>query len=273
MLSVILRLYAIIFSRECFIKFNKLLYSMAIRGLGVYNYQNMKMSGEENFIKEYISEYAKRKEHYIVFDIGANRGEFLKKIVSAVDNAVIYAYEPHPKTFESLKENTKSINCVNLFNLAVSDKNTRLMLYDYEDSDGSAHASLNSEIFTIVYKSNTISHEVDVTTVDTIVKENNLASIDFLKIDVEGNELSVLRGAKKQIGNSKISIIQFEFTQLNTTTKVFFKDIYEILSDKYDIFRLLPHGLLKIKSYDPTMNEIFGYQNYVAILRGHVNGV
>ena len=68
--------------------------------------------------------------------------------------------------------------------------------------------------------------------------------------------------------NNKISIIQFEFTQLNSTTRVFFKDFYELLSEKYKLFRLLPNGLLEIKSYNPTMQEIFGYQNFVAIMKG-----
>jgi len=89
--------------------------------------------------------------------------------------------------------------------------------------------------------------------------------IDFLKIDVEGYELDVLKGANKMIESNKIKYIQFEFTQLNTTTRIYFKDFWEVLSEKYKIYRLLPNDLLEIKIYDPTSNEIFGYQNFVAI--------
>ena len=118
-----------------------------------------------------------------------------------------------------------------------------------------------------MHKSSIVSHEVDVTTVDIVVEKNKFEMIDFLKIDVEGYELAVLNGSIKTLENKSISIVQFEFTQLNTTTRIFFKDFYELLSDNYSIYRLLPNGLLEIKQYDPTIQEIFGYQNYVAILK------
>ncbi len=209
----------------------------------------------------------KKKHIYTVFDVGANEGKYTKLIHSVITNAEIYAFEPHYKTYKLLNENVKAIQNVKTFNIAVSDKISKLKLFDYIEKDGSGHASLNSEIFSTVHKASTISHEVEAKTIDVISEENKLKQIDFLKIDVEGHELEVLKGAKKMLSNKKISIIQFEFTQLNTTIKVFFKDFYELLSDNYKIYRLLPNNMLEIKTYNPTFDEIFGYQNYVAILK------
>ncbi len=267
MITTILRLYTKFFAKQYFVNFNKMLYSMSIRGLGIYNYENMDVSGESNFIKNHILPKAKKQPKYIIFDIGANKGEY-SKLVAKLPNIEVYSFEPHPATFNILKEKTNSIDNIKHYNLAVSDNIGKLKLFDYESKDGSSHASLSSEIFSIVHNSNVVSHEVDVTTVDAIIKENKLDTIDFLKIDVEGYELAVLNGSIIALENKNISIIQFEFTQLNTTIRVFFKDFYELLSHNYSIYRLLPNGLLEIKQYNPTMHEVFGYQNYVAILKG-----
>ena len=266
MITTILRLYAKIFAKKYFVKLNTMLYSMSIRGLGIYNYENMEVSGESNFIKNHVLPRAKKKSKYIIFDIGANKGEY-SELVAKPPNVEVHSFEPHPTTFEILKENTKSIDNIKYYNAAVSDNFGKLKLFDYASKDGSVHASLNSEIFTTVHKSSIVSHEVDVTTVDIVVEKNKFEMIDFLKIDVEGYELAVLNGSIKTLENKSISIVQFEFTQLNTTTRIFFKDFYELLSDNYSIYRLLPNGLLEIKQYDPTIQEIFGYQNYVAILK------
>ena len=85
-----------------------------------------------------------------------------------------------------------------------------------------------------------------------------------MKIDVEGNELSVLQGAKRLIEEGKIKIIQFEFNWINVYSKVFMEDFRELLKD-YDLYRLLPRGLLKIDFSKKTYYEIYNFQNILAI--------
>lgn len=265
MLNFIFSAYRKIFAKNIFLRLNKLLYGCSIRGLGVYNYENMLISGEISFINKELKIDAIKKNKYIVFDVGANKGEYSKLISDGITNAKIFSFEPHPKTFKVLSSNCHDIDNIKLFNCALSSKISVLKLYDYKSNDGSAHASLSSEIFTTVHNSELVSHEVDVSTIDSICKENKIENINFLKIDVEGYELDVLKGAKSMLDNNKIKYIQFEFTQLNVTTRVYFKDFWDILSKKYKIYRLLPNSLLEIKNYSPTYNEIFGYQNFVAI--------
>jgi hypothetical protein len=86
-----------------------------------------------------------------------------------------------------------------------------------------------------------------------------------LKIDTEGSELEVLKGAEKMLCNKKIDIIQFEFNSLNVISRVFLKDFYDILKD-FSLYRINTNCLIPLPKYD-TENEIFKYQNFLAVRR------
>ena len=252
--------YAFLFAKVRFARINTLLINIGLRGLGFYNYQNLNISGESNFLKNYLNKI----ENPIIFDIGANKGEISKLCKNINKNAKIFCFEPHPKTFMSLQENINS-NQITLINKALSDKNEKLLLYDYKKQDGSNHASLWADVIEKVHGKESICYEVDVTTVDNIVNEFNIKKIDLLKIDVEGNEINVLKGSRKALNNSIIEAVQFEFTQINSTSRIFMKDFFDILKEKYTMNRLLPNELLPLKEYNPTMHEIYAYQNIIAL--------
>jgi hypothetical protein len=94
--------------------------------------------------------------------------------------------------------------------------------------------------------------------------ENKIDRIDFMKIDVEGHEFEVLKGAVNMINDSRVSMIQFEFNEFNIFSKTFFRDYYRILKD-YKLYRIMPQNrLLPMGEYDSS-HEIFRYQNILAI--------
>jgi len=258
--SELLYSYAYFFAKVKFKKIHALLINLGLRGLGIYNYQNLNISGESSFLKNYLNKI----ENPVVFDIGANKGDYAKQCENINKYVNIFCFEPHPETFISLQENIDN-NQIILINKALSDKNGKLLLYDYKEKDGSSHASLYADVIEKVHRRKSICHEVDVTTVDNIVHEFNIKKIDLLKMDVEGDELNVLKGAKEALNNGNIKAVQFEFTQINSTSRIFMKDFFDLLEEKYTINRLLPNELLPLKEYNPTMHEIFGYQNIVAL--------
>ncbi len=265
MFNKLCNIYARFFAKKRLIKLNNLLFYFSIRGLGMLNHNNFVTSGENNFLKQILKIFQNQKA--VLFDIGANEGKFTTLLIELFPDAIIYCFEPHPGNFSNLKKNLADRERVKLYNLAVSDKSELAEIFDYEGSNGTTHACMNSEAFTGVHRSQFISHQVKCTTLDEFVEKENIQKIDFVKIDVEGNELKVLNGAKKCLENGKIRALQFEFTQLNVFNRVFFKDFYDLLSEKYILARLMPDGLLMIKEYNPTIMEVFAYQNYVALTR------
>lgn len=258
-------LWAWLFGRPFFNKFNKLMFLLSLRGMGIYNYTSNSLSGEKWLIVNFVKKLGK---DLVIFDVGANIGDYSRCLVeSGVSVKQIFAFEPHPKTFDALENNTKEMGKVIPVQAALSDQQGEVILFDRADQESSSHASLSESIFSEVHKVKNTQRMVKVDTIDMYCLNNNIEAIDFLKIDVEGFELNVLRGSKNMLAEKNVRLIQFEFTQLNSTVGVFFKQIYDLISEDYYIYRLLPHGLQKIERYDPTTCEIFGYQNFAAILK------
>jgi FkbM family methyltransferase len=254
-------LYTYIFSKPWLIKFNKLLFGLSLRGLGILNYKTKYQSGELDWLKRYLSSI----ETPVVFDVGANIGDYSNDIIKLFPNALIYAFEPHPKNFVKLTSSGKrNLHC---FNKAVGNQQEQILLHDYEENDGSAHASLYREVIEEIHQEKSISYKVDVITLDIFCAEQRIKSIDLLKIDTEGNELKCLIGAKQLLKDNKIKAIQFEFNEMNIISRCTFKDFWDLLYN-FNLYRLLPGGnLLEIKEYSPVFCEIYAYQNIIALKR------
>jgi len=203
------------------------------------------------------------EEVNVVFDVGANVGNYIKTIQSIAGNSIIYAFEPHPKNFKKLVSSIDSKK-VNSYNQALGDTIGTLSLFDYADRDGSSHASLHKEVIEGIHQKKSIEYRVDVDTVDSFVTNNKIEKINLLKIDTEGNEYNVLLGAKKTLDGNKIDFIQFEFSELQIVQRHFLKDFIDLLAN-FNFYRVLTHGLVELKPYDPVHHEIFAFQNILAV--------
>ena len=93
--------YRYIFARSMFYKFNKLLFNLSIKGLGILNFENNRVSGEEHLIKKILPKLLDR-DHPVIFDVGANMGNFTNLILQRFPNAQIHAFEPHPNNYSRL---------------------------------------------------------------------------------------------------------------------------------------------------------------------------
>ncbi len=187
------------------------------------------------------------QKNWICLDIGANYGMFTKKLSELVGpNGYIYSFEPQPFAFSGLQEHIKdySLKNVTAFNVALTDidsKSELNMLIPTKDGSTSSGRALISTGLTQdlkqIHKKSEFNfyenNEISVTskTLDSIIIENKVNKIDFIKIDVEGYEMYVLNGAINSISKYK-PILQIEIA-FNYHTNDNFNQIYELLS---------PHG-------------------------------
>lgn len=220
-------------------------------------------SGEENFVVNVLKGQLLQKEKPIIFDVGANEGRYAEFILKHYPLSDFYCFEPHPKTFSRLEKRLDGAD-VNCRKEALGSKVGVQTLYERNDfPDGSEMASLHKRVITDFHKAKSDEYSVTVNTVDKLVKDLKLERVDFIKIDVEGHELEVLKGAKKTIADNKLKIIQFEFNHPNIASRVFMRDFRDILPD-YTFFRLRENNLLPVLDH-VIFQEIFGYQNIAAI--------
>lgn len=89
-----------VFSGPRTIKLNKLLYSLSIRGLGILNYESSYLSGEAAWLHRCLSGLSDP----IVFDVGANVGNYTAEVLKANHAASVYAFEPHPANIAQLND-------------------------------------------------------------------------------------------------------------------------------------------------------------------------
>lgn len=254
--------YAFLFSRRCFYRLNCGLFHASLRGLGLLNYKNQVVSGERSFLKRYLKSGAKQ----IVFDVGANEGSYSASILAANGNAQVFAFEPHPLTYQRLLTRLTGTSNVTTVNAACGSVSGQAVLYDYAGSQGSSHASLHAGVIEVFHNATAVEHVVDVIDLDSFAASRGISSVDLLKIDTEGNELEVLKGTADLLRGGRIKAIQFEFSEMNIASRVFLKDIFDLLPN-YKFFRLLRDGLGPLDPYTPLRCELFGFQNIVALPR------
>lgn len=258
--SVLLDIYAFLFSRRHFQKLNRWLFAASIRGLGVLNYKNDIVSGEYHFLKEHLSGY----QEPTIFDVGANEGSYTKDILSVNRNAQVFAFEPHPETYRRLSSNLAGINGVTTVNAACGSAPGRLVLYDHAGLAGSGHASLHAGVIEEIHKDESNQNIVNVIKLDSFATEHGISIIHLLKIDTEGHELEVLKGAANLLRENRIKAVQFEFNEMNVVSRVYFKDFCDLLPN-YKFHRMLRDGLVALGDYSPLRFELFAFQNIVAL--------
>lgn len=262
MIKYIYPLWAYMFSAPWFVPFNKLMYLLSLRGLGMFNCESEYLSGEMDWLRRHFA----NKKNIVVFDVGANVGDYSNSILELLTGSKVYAFEPHPKNFVQLQKITAP-HRLHVFSQAVSDQPGQMNLYDYQEKDGSSHASLYQEVIETIHNESSIFYTINVITLDDFCAEHSIERIDLLKIDIEGNELKCLLGAKNLIASGKIQAIQFEFNGMNVVSQSTFKNFWDLLSD-FKFHRILPGGrLLEIKKYSPIWCEIYAYQNIIALKR------
>jgi FkbM family methyltransferase len=197
---------------------------------------------------------------FVVFDVGAQHGDYVEEALRVVDRRLkAFCFEPQDASFEILRARYASDPRVSLHKTAISKQVGVAELFFQEQGESVASLCRQSD-------AQTNAQNVRVTTVDQFCDENGVGRIQFLKIDTEGQEMEVMQGASRMIQEGRIDFIQFEFGDTFLHTPYHFVDIWDYLSERYVIYRILRHGLAELKRYSHDL-EIYKNANFLSIRR------
>ncbi|MEP6569267.1 MAG: FkbM family methyltransferase [Acidobacteriota bacterium] len=246
------------------------LHTMAIFGMNYGGGGLIETSGEMWVVSQAVVAACKEIVSPVVFDVGANVGDYSLFVKRHLPAAQIYAFEPARATYQQLEKHIVEAGGqgnIGPYNIGFSDAEKTVELYSYtiEGQEVSLLSSIDLRRPTqVVAVRTSLSERIQVKTIDRFCETEEIARIDFLKLDVEGHELAVLRGAQRMLTERRVTMIQFEFGPANIYSRTFFYDFWTQLSAGYDIYRIVPDGIVPLRYYGEHL-EIFLTTNYLAI--------
>lgn len=244
----------------------QLLFHISKIGMNYWGGASLLYSGEIS-VTRYVYSKLKDKVQPIVFDVGANRGQYAFEVASVFKGVSLYSFEPSAYTYGLLIKNLeerKLIDYVKAFKLGFGQEEGIQRLYFQEP--GTPVASLYKTDHANFASKSYQSEDIVIESIDSFCHRNGIHEIDLLKLDIEGHEYFALCGATTMLNNHKIRFIQFEFGEFHIDSRTFFKDFYELLSTHYNLYRIVSDGLVPIKTYTPEL-EVFATANYMAELK------
>lgn len=186
------------------------------------------------------------KKDSVIIDIGAHIGWYCLNLAKSLPEGRIIAFEPIPRTYEHLKKNIaiNGVKNVELYNFGFSDKEEELpFYYDPKLSVAASLRNLHEDREKIMIKC--VMKRMD----DFIDKVTS--KIDFIKCDVEGAEILVIKGGLKTI--SKTLPVMFLEMLRKWSAKYGYhpNEIIKILSDiGYECYYINDAKLVNIKEID-----------------------
>jgi FkbM family methyltransferase len=155
-----------------------------------------------------------------VFDIGSHSGTVAEEYRKLFPSSTIHCFEAIPQLAENIKRKFSSDTAVKVHPLAIDSAPGRRQFNINTKSDTS---SLLRSLRTIPHSYRSIQSsvqtiDVDTTTIDMVCTLHDISTIDVLKMDIQGGELSALQGASNMLGAARIQLIY---------TEVWFLPFYE----------------------------------------------
>ena len=198
-----------------------------------------------NNVEDELLNYLKNKEREkIIFDVGCFRGSFTENIIKHSSKkgikSNIFLFDPNPKVKNYIAYLLKNNN-VKYFDIALDNSNEqkKFTLNEFYEPSGSSLVSDHKEDkwYNVTRKSfmqiiqpfkkikGYVEINVQTQSIDNFCLKNNINCIDLLKLDTEGNEFNVLKGAEKFLSENKIKII---YTEVCTTKTNHKNKVYQI---------------------------------------------
>ena len=162
----------------------------------------------------------------VILDVGAHVGYYTRLFAAGTGaSGRVIAFEPHPRTHRTLRDNLRRLDNVTALQVAVAESAGQAELYDYlmMSASGSLHydesmAALQREQMSESDVAPRRQDDFEMQTyrvatapIDQCLAEMNIEQVDLVKMDIEGAEMGALRGMKQTIAHSPGLILVMEY--------------------------------------------------------------
>ena len=238
------------------------LYALARRIVSAYENNDIHM--ETNGEAWLISELASRGP-MVAVDIGANRGEWARYVLAAMNGGQVICYEPAPRTFGLLQAAVTDPRAV-LVNAAASSKAGTLTFNINLDND---FVSSVVDLSRLHERSRYEAVPVPAVTGDDEMTRLGVERVGFLKIDAEGHDLEALAGFGNGLAAGRVDVFQFEYNAFTRVAGHALDDYVRLAGDSHLLCRLLPKGL-EASGYHLDLDD-FRQANWVGVRYGMID--
>ena len=146
------------------------------------------------------------RQSRVIFDIGANIGATGLYMSRMASNSRVYCFEPYPSSFQALEQNIAGNGAPRSLipvNLALGSKNGKLRFRESEINASGNGAIPKTGLMSRVNR----TIQVEAQTLDRFMRRQRIERVDFIKVDVEGFELDMLRGARRTLRRHKPTVL------------------------------------------------------------------
>jgi FkbM family methyltransferase len=157
-----------------------------------------------DFLHERV--FPKLKQHRLCLDVGANIGNH--SLSFAKDFQRVHSFEPNERVFQLLRLNSQIVENVTPFQIGASDQKQQLPAYVWPSNLGGATVEVG-HAESIAKRGQHTMYNFNLDRLDDLLSSSDKQQVDFVKIDVEGHELSALQGAKELLTTAR-PVIAFE---------------------------------------------------------------
>jgi len=216
---------------------------------------NFATNGEERLL-QHLGAFL---QNPVVFDVGANRGEWSMLALKHFNIASLHAFELCPQTFHKLKQNLTGKQGVYLNDFGLSNREESVSVLYSPSCD-----VLSSVVANVMQVADVETIPGSVRIGQNYCRETAVEQIDFLKIDVEGMEQKVLEGFTAMLSEQRIRIIQLEYGMINVCTQFLLKSIHTFFAQyDYQVGKLYRRHI-DFVAYEYTQENFLG-PNYIAV--------
>ena len=239
--------------------------SQYLMGIGAGTSEGV--SGEQVLVEK-LRQRAREGAALTIFDVGANRGQFLSILRTGLGGVqyAVHAFEPGQAAFAALSQAAGGLPQVTLNNLGLGSRSGEVELY--ADRPGSTLASLSKRSMGHLGISFDHVEKIRLETLDSYCTRQEVHQIDLLKLDVEGHELEVLRGGQELFAGRRVGMVSFEFGGANLDSRTCLRDFFGFFhqAGMRSIYRLTPSGgLIALGGYREVYEQ-YRTTNYLACL-------